>query len=393
MVIISRFANTLEMPKRVWYNGSTNNIIHSVILYGKLSAALINNVAYRFTYNDVGLRTSKIDRSGNETVYLYSGDLLICEYDNSGITSYIYDAFDSPIGFTYRATGSATDETYWYEKNLFGDIAAIYNNNGAILISYVYDAWGNFSTTYHNNGEATSVTKNNITYRGYYYDSDLGMYYLQSRYYDPAIGRFISPDSLLPGVSGSLHGYNLYVYCFNNPVTYIDSTGNWPSLNSVKKWFVEKIELLQELINDVCDNINKDIQKFDINNEKENVVLESHYFSAYKGVIVVRVPVAIGLSYGIIVLGKGKNETSLKHEYGHSVQLKQMGIIKYTSQVAVPSFVASWVHAFGKLPFDYYTSPWEFGADFHGGVIREKSDERSWNSTDGYFNYLIDIFK
>ena len=89
MAIISRFANTLEMPKRVWYNGSTNNIIYSVLLYGKLSAALINNVVYNFTYNDIGLRTSKIDTRGNETFYLYSGDLLICEYNDSGIISYL----------------------------------------------------------------------------------------------------------------------------------------------------------------------------------------------------------------------------------------------------------------------------------------------------------------
>ena len=206
-----------------YYNGTSYRFVWND---GKLSAALINNIAYRFTYNDVGLRTSKIDRSGNETVYLYSGDLLICEYDNSGIITYIYDAFDSPIGFTYRATGSATEEVYWYQKNLQGDIVAVYDDSGTMLVSYVYDAWGNFSIAYYNNGEATSATKNNITYRGYYYDSDLGVYYLHSRYYDPAISRFISPDDpRYLGANGDLTSYNLYAYCSNNPINYIDSSG------------------------------------------------------------------------------------------------------------------------------------------------------------------------
>ena len=208
-----------------YYNGTNYRFVWND---GKLSDALINNIAYHFTYNDVGLRTSKTDTRDNETVYLYSGDLLICEYNDSGIISYIYDAFDSPIGFTYRATGSATEEIYWYQKNLQGDIVAVYDDSGVMLVSYVYDAWGNFSIDYYNNGEATSVTKNNITYRGYYYDKDLGMYYLQSRYYDPVIGRFISPDdpSYL-GANGDLTSYNLYAYCSNNPLNYIDQNGNF----------------------------------------------------------------------------------------------------------------------------------------------------------------------
>ena len=95
-------------------------------------------------------------------------------------------------------------------------------------MSYAYDAWGNFITTYHNGGASTRAAKNPFTYRGYYYDRDLKLYYLNSRYYDSVVGRFISPDRVVSDIGGDIRGYNLFVYCFNNPVNLSDSGGNWP---------------------------------------------------------------------------------------------------------------------------------------------------------------------
>ena len=68
--------------------------------------------------------------------------------------------------------------------------------------------------------------------RGYYYEKSLFMYYLGSRYYDQRAGRFINPDEVMSGTNGSLQGFNLYVYCFNNPITYTDPNGNWPKLRA-----------------------------------------------------------------------------------------------------------------------------------------------------------------
>ena len=68
-----------------------------------------------------------------------------------------------------------------------------------------------------------------IRYRGYYYDSETGFYYVSSRYYDPEVGRFISADEEISGVGGDIRGYNLYSYCFNNPVNMSDLDGKWPS--------------------------------------------------------------------------------------------------------------------------------------------------------------------
>ena len=112
---------------------------------------------------------------------------------------------------------------YIYEKNLQGDIVAIYNTSGVRLVSYTYDAWGNVSVSNINiSGTNAGAQYNPFRYRGYYYDEEIGLYYLNSRYYDPATGRFINSDGVL---ISSLLGYNLFAYCENNPVIRVDNNG------------------------------------------------------------------------------------------------------------------------------------------------------------------------
>ena len=122
-------------------------------------------------------------------------------------------------------------DVYWYEKNMQGDITAVYNSYGTKLVSYAYDAYGNFTRTLHGISSTHVAAKNPFTYRGYYYDYDLELYYVASRYYDPDTGRWLSADSLMSNAGGDVRGYNLFAYCFNNPVMYTDHTGNWP------EWF------------------------------------------------------------------------------------------------------------------------------------------------------------
>ena len=113
---------------------------------------------------------------------------------------------------------------YIFEKNILGDVVAIYNmSTGAFVGGYTYDAWGNVLATTGN----TVTNANPFRYRGYYYDTETSMYYLNSRYYDPQICRFISPDNpanLLTESSTSF-GANLYQYAYNNPVMYTDANG------------------------------------------------------------------------------------------------------------------------------------------------------------------------
>ena len=136
----------------------------------------------------------------------------------------LYDASGAPLGMQYRTANTASSvwQTYWYERDLLNNIVAVYNHNGSKLVSYTYDAWGNFTTTYHNGGASTKAADNPFTYRGYYYDKDLNLYYLGTRYYDSKICRFINADSAL---YHNMLGYNLFAYCNNNPINYYDPTG------------------------------------------------------------------------------------------------------------------------------------------------------------------------
>ena len=183
-----------------------------------------------FTYDDNGIRQSKTV-NGVTTNYYWSGSMLIAEETEGVCIVYLYDDTGAPIGFQYRTPGYAEDvwDTYLYEKNLQGDIIAVYNLAGEKLVSYTYDAWGNFTTTYHNGGASTTATKNNFRYRSYYYDTDLGLYYLMSRYYDSNTGRFISPDtsSVVTATPAALTDKNLYAYCDNNPVMRVDEGGEF----------------------------------------------------------------------------------------------------------------------------------------------------------------------
>ena len=143
-----------------------------------------------YAYGESGLRISKTV-NGVVHEYIYDGDLLISEEFGDKLLIFIYDETGSPIGFKYRTTGYAigTFDSYVFEKNLQVDIIAIYNTSGTSVATYKYDAWGNVISA-----TGTMASVNPFRYRGYYYDTETGFYYLQSRYYDPEIGRFINAD-------------------------------------------------------------------------------------------------------------------------------------------------------------------------------------------------------
>ena len=118
----------------------------------------------------------------------------------------------------------STSTLYYYVLNAQGDVIALLNADGKIAASYDYDAWGN--CTVYDSSDAAIGDLNPLRYRGYYYDAETGFYYLQSRYYDPAICRFINADTYLSTGQGIL-GHNMFTYCGNNPVNYCDSSGRF----------------------------------------------------------------------------------------------------------------------------------------------------------------------
>ncbi len=124
-------------------------------------------------------------------------------------------------------TSSGSTNTYYFQRNLLGDVIGIYDTSGTKVGGYAYDAWGNCTVTLNTK---SIVTRNPIRYRGYYYDQDTKLYYLNARYYCPEWRRFISPDDTGYIDPESVNGLNLYAYCGNDPVNYADPSGCFPVL-------------------------------------------------------------------------------------------------------------------------------------------------------------------
>ena len=141
---------------------------------------------------------------------------------------YIYDASGQPIGINYlKCVGNTvTKEAYLLGTNIQGDITCIYDTAGNRVVTYTYDAWGKILSV---TGTAANTIGryNPFRYRGYYYDNETGFYYLNSRYYDPSVGRFINADGYI-NANGDLIGFNMFAYCINNPVMYHDVFGDKP---------------------------------------------------------------------------------------------------------------------------------------------------------------------
>ena len=154
----------------------------------------------------------------------------------------MYDENGQPFGMSVKSANSGSVKTYYYEKNLQGDIVGIMNEAGYRVVSYTYDAWGNpYEPVYSYNSGVSATDRANaelnpFRYRGYYYDVETGYYYLQTRYYNPEWGRFLNADGYI-NANGDILGYNMFAYCSNNPISFNDPTGE----GKVWDWLKEKV--------------------------------------------------------------------------------------------------------------------------------------------------------
>ena len=221
-----------------------------------------------YTYDDnsdmllsYGNETFVYDAIGNPTTYrgknvMWTAGRRLISY-NGGV--FLYDARGRRISkngvtFTYDSNGNIIKQsngleflydhtgvfavqyngaTYYYRKDIQGNIIALLDSTGAVVVKYRYDAWGKCKVLDATGAEITDNTHigilNPFRYRSYYFDHGIGLYFLKTRYYDPEVGRFITIDDISYLDPDSINGLNLYAYCLNNPIMMIDNSGCAPA--------------------------------------------------------------------------------------------------------------------------------------------------------------------
>ena len=180
-----------------------------------------------YTYNANGIRTSKAI-NGIKHEYTLDGTKILRETWDGNTLIPLYDNADGVCGILYNSV------PYYFIKNLQGDVIAIVDKDAKTVARYSYDAWGVCTVTQDSVGIANVSP---FRYRGYYYDEDTNLYYIQSRYYNADIGKFINsdvPEYCLLALNAT--GHNLLAYCINNPTNLTDSNGNIALVDDAAIW-------------------------------------------------------------------------------------------------------------------------------------------------------------
>ena len=192
-----------------YYDGSTFTWTQG----RRLATAKVGSTNISYTYDMAGVRSSKTVGSTKYDFTTLSG--LVTRQTGGGKTiDFVYDENNQPLAMKYNNT------LYYYVLNAQGDVVRIVNSSRSTVASYTYDPWGKIISS-----SGTLADINPLRYRGYYYDTETGFYYLQSRYYDPEIGRFINADSYASTDATGLLSTNMFAYCENDPVNKSDPTG------------------------------------------------------------------------------------------------------------------------------------------------------------------------
>ena len=199
----------------------------------ELATATNGTHTLSYDYDVNGLRTYKIVDGVRHDYFYASGKLLREEWtetengvDKACSMDFFYDYAGNPY-VVYISRGTA-HQRFYYMTNLQGDVIGILNTSAELVAEYDYDPYGNL-ISFTGSSTGTELQQligqtNPLRYRGYYFDQETGFYYLQSRYYDPSLGRFINAD-VFTGTGTEFLSYNLFTYCSNNPSNSSDPLG------------------------------------------------------------------------------------------------------------------------------------------------------------------------
>lgn len=235
---------------------SYNGITYTWTAGRQLASATDGTVIYRYSYNENGYLTKirfEEDEESAEIIYIWDGDKLVArglkgiseeDKDSILLSRILYDADGEAYGFSLESStdvAQAFGGVYLYRKNLQGDVTAVINaKTGEVVIEFTYDAYGNVGASVPGEklGDAigavfTLLFTPNL-YRGYAYAlTPNGIcYYLGSRFYMPELGRFMNADKHTDTGTGVI-GINMFAYCNNNPVMFVDPTGESATVSGV----------------------------------------------------------------------------------------------------------------------------------------------------------------
>lgn len=220
----------------------------------QLQSVTKNGVTTSYTYDENGLRLSKTTGGVTTKIYRTNGQMVGMNSSDGKDLMFLLDGSGNVYGLHYDHYSSETQTaaaTYYFAYNAQGDVIGIYDASGTVVATYAYDERGNCTVQVlaaDSNGHAADSSDhiaqvNPFRYRGYFYDNETGLYYLNSRYYDPETYRFLNADGIL-GANQDVISYNLFAYCSNDPINFCDELGcgkisNWFKNigNKIKEWW------------------------------------------------------------------------------------------------------------------------------------------------------------
>ena len=218
---LNKIKNGEEVNKEFVYEG--NNLIQV--------NDFVNNTLVEYTYDIYGIRKQKKINNSQIIKYTYQGSLLLKQehFDETNHLAYYfifaYDNFGRPLKIEKYSSTNTLLNKYYYVINAFNDVVGLIDEGGVIRVKYSYSPYGEITITQGN--DISIARENHFRFKCYYYDDETNLYYLESRYYNPEIGRFISPDSVDYLSNEVVSGINLYSYCGNDPVNKYDPTGHF----------------------------------------------------------------------------------------------------------------------------------------------------------------------